>query len=116
MVAPLGGKSPGNPADDQLGSKILVLAENYGGGEEAVAARPAPAPCAPTRAARGAHEANHLHFRNWCAECAKGRADNPPPHRSAPLAEEQRRRSPALHVDYAFLWRETSDELLTLVV
>ena len=90
-------------------------AEEAGGSEEAVAARLALAPCARTRADCKAHEATHSPFRSWCAECIKGRADNPP-HRSVPGVEEERRRLPELHFDYAFLRREASDELLTLVV
>ena len=90
-------------------------AEEAGGSEEAVAARLALAPCARTRADCKAHEATHAPFRSWCAECIKGRADNPP-HRSVPGVEEERRRLPELHFDYAFLRREASDELLTLVV
>ena len=81
----------------------------------AVAARFALAPCAPTRAEREAHEATRLPFRSWCAECVKGRADNPP-HRSVPGVEEEGRRLPEFHFDYAFLRREVSDKLLTLAV
>ena len=35
-------------------------------------------PSVPTAAERAAHEATHLPFRSWCAECVAGRRDNTP--------------------------------------
>jgi hypothetical protein len=45
--------------------------------EEARAAKPMRDPGQPTQAERDAHEATHLPFRIWCADCVAGRRDNP---------------------------------------
>ena len=84
-------------------------------GEEALAARPALSPYTPTRAEREAHEATRMPFRNWCWACVQGRSDNPP-HRAVPGVEEERRRLPELHFDYAFLRREDSAETITILI
>ena len=69
--------------------------------EEAMAAKPAKDPRAPTKAEREAHEPTHLPFRSWCAECIAGRRDNPP-HTTRP---EEERTVPEVSLDYCFIRR-----------
>ena len=85
--------------------------------EDAVVPRPAPSPCAPSRAEREAHEATNLPYRSWCPVCVQGRAGNPP-HRRLPPPGEGERRLPEVHIDYAFLRRADSPvgELAKLIV
>ena len=65
MLAPLWSSSSGDPAGDHFGSRVPVLAESggipeeVGEGQEAVGARPALAPYAPTQAEREALAATH---------------------------------------------------------
>ena len=54
------------------------------GVEEAKPAKVANNPLEPTRAERLSHEATHLPYRSWCADCVAGRKDNPPHRRMAP--------------------------------
>ena len=79
--------------------------------EEARAARPARDPRQPTAAERAAHEATHLPFRVWCAECVAGRRDNPP-HRASKEAPSV----PEVGMDYAFVRRADEEDTLTLLV
>jgi len=79
--------------------------------EEARAARPARDPRQPTVAERAAHEATHLPFRVWCAECVAGRRDNPP-HRASKEAPTV----PEIGMDYAFVRRADEEATLTLLV
>ena len=79
--------------------------------EEARAARPARNPRQPTNAEREAHEATHLPFRTWCAECVAGRRDNPP-H----LTSKEEPTVPEVGMDYAFVRRTDEEETLTLLV
>ena len=83
--------------------------------EEAVAVRPARTPCSPTRAEREEHEATHLPFRSWCRFCVSGRSDNPA-HRVIEDPDGERRGLLEVHLDYAYLKRDSSDDLLTLLV
>ena len=83
--------------------------------EEAVAVRPARSPNAPTRAEREEHEATHLPFRSWCSHCVAGRSDNPA-HRLVADPDGERRGLPEVHLDYAFLKRGDSDDLIKLLV
>ena len=85
--------------------------------EDAVVPRPAPSPCAPSRAEREAHETTHLPYRSWCPVCVQGRADNPP-HRRLPPPAEGERRLPEVHIDYAFLRRADSEagDLAKLII
>jgi hypothetical protein len=80
--------------------------------EEARAARPARDPGAPTQAMRDAHEATHLPFRSWCAECVHGRRDAPPHHRTKRGAGEV----PEVAFDYAYIRRDDEEETVTLLV
>ena len=90
--------------------------EGGAGTEEALAARPAPSPSSPAKAEREAHASTHLPYRTWCPDCVMGRARNPA-HRPVPDADgAERRRLPEVHMDYAFLRREASDELMKMVV
>jgi hypothetical protein len=80
--------------------------------EEARAARPARDPGAPTQAMRDAHEATHLPFRSWCAECVHGRRDAPPHHRTKRGAGDV----PEVAFDYAYVRRDDEEETVTLLV
>ena len=82
------------------------------GPEEAVAAKPARDPCAPTKAERDAHEATHLPFRSWCPFCVAGRRDNPP-HTKRP---EEERQVPEVMLDYAFVRRNDETETATILL
>ena len=80
--------------------------------EEAKAVRVARNPLAPTQAEREAHEATHLPFRSWCAECVAGRRDNPP-HARMPEEEHQ---VPEVMLDYAFVRRGEETETTTILI
>ena len=80
--------------------------------EEARPAIVARDPGCPTEMERKAHEINHLPFRIWCAECVKGRKDNPA-HRSVP---EGTRDVPEVLMDYAFMNQDGEDKTLTILV
>ena len=80
--------------------------------EEAKVARPAKDPKAPTKAEKDAHEATHLPFRSWCAECVAGRRDNPP-HYKRPEEEHQ---VPEVMMDYAFVRRKDETEMTTILI
>jgi hypothetical protein len=80
--------------------------------EEAVVAKPAKDPHAPTHAEREAHEATHLPFRSWCAECVSGRRDNPPHLRREP----EERVVPEIMLDYAFIRRQDEVEKVTVLL
>ena len=80
--------------------------------EEAKVAKPARDPSAPTKAERDAHEATHLPFRSWCAECVAGRRDNPPHLRR----QEEERQVPEVMLDYAFVRRQDETETLTILI
>ena len=112
------------PAAAAPAAALPALGEAPGGewaaeehAEDAVVPRPAPSPCAPSRAEREAHEATHLPYRCWCPVCVQGRADNPP-HRRLPSPAEGERRLPEVHLDYAFLRRADSEagELAKLII
>jgi len=81
-------------------------------GEEARPIIVARDPGCPTEAQRKAHEASHLPFRIWCAECVGGRLDNPP-HKKVP---EEERGVPEFLMDYAFLKDEGDTQSLTVLV
>ena len=49
--------------------------------EEARMLKRASDPGCPTEQEREAHEATHLPYRSWCAECVDGRKRNPPHRR-----------------------------------
>ena len=83
--------------------------------EEAVAVRPARTPCSPTRAEREDHESTHLPFRSWCSHCVAGRSGTPA-HRLVDDPDGERRGLPEVHLDYAFLRRDGSDEMLKLLI
>ncbi len=80
--------------------------------EEARAARPARDPGAPTQADRDAHSTTHLPFRSWCNECVQGRKDAPAHYRTKRGAGEV----PEVSFDYAFIRRDTEEEVATLLV
>ena len=80
--------------------------------EEAVTAKPLRDPSAPTAAERAAHEATHLPFRSWCAECVAGRRDNPP-HRQVSHADNA---VPEILMDYCFVRREAEAETSTILI
>ena len=82
------------------------------GPEEAVVAKPARDPHAPSQAERDAHEATHLPFRSWCAECVSGRRDNPPHTRRAP----EERLVPEVLMDYAFVRRHDETQTMTILI
>jgi hypothetical protein len=52
-----------------MAGPVNVDEEDEEGPEEALPAKPAKDPSAPSQAERDAHEATHLPFRSWCAEC-----------------------------------------------
>ena len=80
--------------------------------EEAMVAKPARSPLAPTQAERDAHEATHLPFRSWCDCCVAGRRDNPPHRAMAP----EERQVPEVSLDYAFIRRQHESECVTVLV
>jgi hypothetical protein len=80
--------------------------------EEAVVAKPAKDPRAPSQAERDEHEATHLPFRSWCAECVCGRRDNPGHFRRA----EEERVVPEVMLDYAFVRRKDETETVTILL
>jgi hypothetical protein len=82
------------------------------GPEEALTAKPARDPQAPSQAERDAHEATHLPFRSWCAECVCGRRDNPPHTRRAP----EERLVPEVLMDYAFVRRQDETQTMTVLI
>jgi hypothetical protein len=82
------------------------------GPEEALAAKPARDPLAPSQAERDAHEATHLPFRSWCEECVCGRRDNPPHTRRAP----EERMVPEVLMDYAFVRRRDETQTMTVLI
>ena len=73
--------------------------------EEARTAKPLRNTCDPTAAERAIHEATHLPFRSWCAECVARRRDNPPHHRV--LQDEIA--VPEILIDYCFVRRDDED-------
>ena len=102
----------------ESGETTDVRAGGASGGveeEEVVAVRPARTPCSPTRAEREEHESTHLPFRSWCRHCVAGRSDNPH-HQTVSDSEGERRGLLEAHLDYAFLKRDASDELLKILV
>jgi hypothetical protein len=80
--------------------------------EEAVISKPAKDPHAPTAAEREEHEATHLPYRSWCAECVCGRRDNPPHLRRS----EEERTVPMVLMDYAFVRRHDETEKVTVLL
>jgi hypothetical protein len=80
--------------------------------EEAVVAKPAKDPRAPTQAERDEHEATHLPFRSWCAECVCGRRDNPAHFRRI----QEERMVPEIMLDYAFIRRKDEVETVTILL
>ena len=75
------------PGDGQVEEVVLNLDnDDDGDAEEAVAEKPARDPESPSRAEWLSHQATHLQFRSWCAECVAGRSDNPG-HRKVALEE-----------------------------
>ena len=82
------------------------------GVEEAKPAKVASNPLEPTRAERLSHEATHLPYRSWCADCVAGRKDNPPHRRMAP----EERLVPEVMLDYAFVRRDDETERATILI
>ena len=80
--------------------------------EEANAAKPMRDPGQPTQAERDAHEATHLPFRIWCADCVAGRRDNPA-HKKVPADEPAK---PEVLMDYCFFRREKETETVTILI
>ena len=80
--------------------------------EEAKVSKPARDPLAPTQAEREAHEATHLPFRSWCAECVGGRRDNPPHTKRAP----EEHQVAEVMLDYAFVRRQGETETMTVLL
>jgi len=80
--------------------------------EEARMVKAAKDPCSPSEDERKAHEATHLPFRNWCAECVKGRAPNPAHKR----VERESDAIPEIGMDYAFVSKKDDKKQLTILV
>ena len=80
--------------------------------EEAPVARPLRDPGAPTAAERAAHEATHLPFRSWCAECMAGRRDNLPHRR----IDHENNAVPEVLMDYCFVRREGETNVVTILI
>jgi hypothetical protein len=80
--------------------------------EEAAVSKPAKDPHAPSLAEREEHEATHLPYRSWCAECVCGRRDNPPHLRRSP----EERTVPMVLMDYAFVRRHDEVEKITVLL
>ena len=95
-----------------MADPVNVDDDNEEGPEEALAAKPAKDPLAPRQAERDAHEATHLPFRSWCAECVCGRRDNPSHARRAP----EERTVPEVMMDYAFVRRQDETQTMTLLI
>jgi hypothetical protein len=95
-----------------MAGPVNVDEEDEEGPEEALPAKPAKDPSAPSQAERDAHEATHLPFRSWCAECVCGRRDNPPHARRAP----EERTVPEVMMDYAFVRRQDETQTMTVLI
>ena len=80
--------------------------------EEALAARPARDPGAPTAAMIAAHAATHLPYRSWCPDCVQGRRDNVVHRAIGADALEV----PEVCFDYAFVRRQGEEECITMLV
>ena len=80
--------------------------------EEARTAKPLRNPCDPTAAERAIHEATHLPFRSWCAECVAGRRDKPPHHR----VPQDENAIPEILMDYSFVRRDDETETVTVLL
>ena len=100
------------PMDPALRPEANAREEDEEEIEEALAVKPARNPGAPTAAEKEAHEATHLPFRSWCAECVAGRRDNPP-HRKR---QDEERSVPEIFLDYAFVRREDETKTATILL
>ena len=90
-----------NPEDDDDGDV-----------EEAVVAKPARDPKSPSKAEWLSHQATHLPFRSWCAECVAGRSGNQGHRKVAP----EERSVPEISMDYAFIRRGCESDNATILV
>ena len=74
-----GTQEQGETCERSVPEPATELAEEGGDvEEEARTAKPLRDPRDTTAAERAIHDATHLPFLSWCAECGAGRRDNPP--------------------------------------
>ena len=106
------GSGGASGSGDGRADTVKAREDDIEGPEEAVVAKPARDPHAPSQAERDAHEATHLPFRSWCAECVSGRRDNPPHTRRAP----EERLVPEVLMDYAFVRRHDETQNMTILI
>ena len=106
------GSGGASGSGDGRADTVKAKEDDIEGPEEAVVAKPARDPHAPSQAERDAHEATHLPFRSWCAECVSGRRDNPPHTRRAP----EERLVPEVLMDYAFVRRHDETQNMTILI
>jgi hypothetical protein len=106
------GSGGARGSGDGMADPVSVEDDDEEGPEEALAAKPAKDPLAPSQAERDAHEATHLPFRSWCAECVCGRRDNPPHARRTP----EERTVPEVMMDYAFVRRQDETQTMTVLI
>ena len=82
-------------------------------GQGALAAKPLPAPKAPTPAARARHNLTHLPPEDWCPFCRGARKANLP-HRK--VSRRTGREVPLLCGDYGHFRNQQDDDLASMLV